>query len=183
MATRKLIADISSEDSQILKMDSINRYIVNSNNDWQFIFNANSEFTNSVQILKIAAEFDTDNLSKIRMTAYLYNTTNGTIDNASSCSFKIFRVEKLVDPRWNDNLVTNISGTQDSNSYYFADIDTSSITGANLDGDTTLMIEATIIRLGRSYKDRVYINHLGVYDSIVRLRQDVEWLDLSKLDE
>jgi hypothetical protein len=183
MATRKLVAHHNTKHNQILKMDSISRFIVNDSPKWQFIFNANSEFTNSTQVAKVTAEFDTSNLSKIRVTGYLYNPANGTVDNADSCSVKLFRVEKQVNPRWNEVLVTTLSTTQDANSYYFVDIDTSSITGANLDGDTTLMLEATITRLGRTYRERVYVNHLGVYDSIIRLRQDVEWLDISKLDE
>lgn len=183
MATRKLIAQHNTKHNQILKMDSISRFIVNDCHKWQFLFNANSDFTNSTQVAKVAAEFDTSNFNKIRVTGYLYNPYNGTIDNANTCSFKIFRVRKLVNPRWDDLLVYTTSGVQDSNSYYYSEIDLSSITGAELDGDTTLMIEVTIDRLGRLYRERVYVNHLGVYDSIVRLRQAVQWLEISKLDE
>ena len=52
-----------------------------------------------------------------------------------------------------------------------------------MDGDTTLMIEGVAIRSGVTYRDRIYVNHLGVYDSIIRLRNAVDFLDITKLDE
>jgi len=39
-----------------------------------------------------------------------------------------------------------------------------------------------MLRWGRTYKNKIYINHLGVYDSIVRLKNDIEFLDISKQD-
>lgn len=183
MATRKLVAQTNPKNNQILKMDSIQRFIVNDAPKWQFLFNAGSDLTNSVQIPKIAAEFDNSDRDSIRVIGYLYNTTSGTVDNASTCEFKIFRVATTLSPKWDDVPLYTVFGVQESNSYFFSDIDLSDLPGADLDGDTTLMVEVLITRLGRTYRDRLYINHLGVYDSIIRLRQDVEWLDISKLDE
>lgn len=183
MATRKLVAQTRSKNNQILKMDSIQRFIVNDAPKWQFIFNAASDLTNSVQVPKIAVELDTSDLDSIRVVGYLYNTVSGTVDNASTCTFKVFRVSNELSPKWNDILIHTEVGVQEPNSYFLVDIPLSNLPGTQLDGDTTLMIEVLIVRSGRSYRDRLYVNHLGVYDSIVRLRQDVEWLDLSKLDE
>jgi hypothetical protein len=45
------------------------------------------------------------------------------------------------------------------------------------------MIEATIIRLGLTYRERVYLNHLGIFDSVTRLKRDVDFLSISKKDE
>jgi hypothetical protein len=177
--TRKFVAQ-DQEECQILKMDHLKRFIVNEEEDWQFLFGPNSELLNSSRKIKIAAEFDTNSLNKLRLAGYLYDADTGSTSSSSSCVFSIFLITQ---PTWNEVFILNVPGTMLYNSYYFAEANLNLLTGANLDGDSTLMIEATAIRLGRTYRDRVYVNHLGVYDSIVRLRKEVQFLDLTKLDE
>ena len=53
--TRKLVAQDANEENQWLKVDNAQRFIVNDNNDWQFLFGPNSTPTNSTQVLKLAA--------------------------------------------------------------------------------------------------------------------------------
>lgn len=180
---RKLVAHSSNEDMIWLKVDHTSRFIQNYSEEWQFLFGIDSVLSNSTQVLKIAAQLDTNTLDKIRVIGYLYNPVNGTIDNAASVQFKIYKVTDITTPKWDDQLLTTVTGTVQYNNYHFVDILISSLSGVNLDGDTSLMIEATAERLGVTYKDRIYVNHLGVYDSIIRLRQDVEFLDITKLDE
>lgn len=181
--TRTLLAQDENDVNQWLKVDHSSRYIVNDSPEWQFLFGPNSSLSNSSQVIKLAAQLDTITMDKIRIIGYLYNSRNGTIDNAGSVVFKVYKVADITTPKWDDQLLTTISGTLQSNSYYFTDILISSLTGTNLDGDTTLMVEGTATRLGVTYRDRIYVNHLGVYDSIVRLKNDVEYLDISKVDE
>lgn len=180
---RKWVAQNDSEENQWLKIDHASRYIVNHNPEWQPIFNVNSTLTNSSQVIKLAAQLDTTTLDKIRIMGYLYNPVNGTVDNAASIIFNVYRVEDITTPKWNDVFIVALTGDLQSNSYYFKDINMTSLTGTNLDGDTTLMIEGVATRLGVTYRDRIYVNHLGVYSSVVRLRQDVEFLDVTKQDE
>lgn len=180
---RKWVAQDNSEENQWLKIDHATRYIVNNNPEWQPLFNINSTLSNSQQVLKLAAQLDTSTLDKIRLTGYLYNPINGNIDNAASVTFKIYKVSDITNPKWNDDLITTISGTLQSNSYYFSDINVTALTGTNLDGDTTLMIEGVAVRLGVTYRDRIYVNHLGIYSSVVKLRNDIEFLDATKQDE
>lgn len=180
---RKWVAQHDSEENQWLKIDHASRYIVNHVPEWQPIFNVNSTLTNSSQVIKIAAQLDTNTLDKIRIMGYLYNPINGTVDNAASIIFNVYRVADITTPKWDDQLITTLTGDLQSNSYYFKDINMTSLTGTSLDGDTTLMIEGVATRLGVTYRDRIYVNHLGVYSSVVRLRQDVEFLDVVKQDE
>jgi hypothetical protein len=180
---RKWIAQDENDCNQWLKIDHSSRYIINHSPEWQPIFNTNSTLSNSSQVLKLAAQLDTNTLDKIRMIGYLYNPVTGTIDSAAGVTFSIYKVVDITTPKWDDQLITSVGGIFQSNSYYFKDILISALTGANLDGDTTLMIEGVATRLGITYRDRIYVNHLGVYDSIIRLRNDVEFLDVTKLDE
>jgi hypothetical protein len=144
------------------------------------LFGPNSELSNSSQTVKVAAEFDTSDLSSIRLTSYLYNAVSGGVDNSASCQFHIYKVST---PVWSETLIHTVPGVLQYNSYWFADVDLTNLPSAELDGDTTLMIEVLVTRLSETYRDRIYVNHLGVYDSIVRLKNDVEFLDITKLDE
>lgn len=181
--TRKLLAQDNNEENQWLDVDHDSRYIVNVSPEWQFLFGPNSALSTSSREIKLAAQLDTSTLDKIRIVGYLYNSANASTDSAASATFSIYRVEDITTPKWNEVFITNLTGVEQSNNYYFADIAISSITGASLDGDTTLMIEGTVTRSGVTYRDRIYVNHLGVYDSVVRLRNAVDFLDITKLDE
>lgn len=179
---KRIVAQDDNDDNQWLKVDHNSRYIVNDMDDWQWLFGPNSFLSASKQIIKIGAELDTNTLDKIRIVGYLYNTTHGSIDTAATVSFNIYRVVDATIPKWDDQLITTLSGTHQINNYFFQDISISALTGTNLDGETTLMIEAVATRLGSTYRDRLYVNHLGVYDSIVRLRQEVDFLSITKKD-
>lgn len=177
--TRKLISQ--SEDSvQILRMDNETRYIVNDCDCWQMLFNGNSAFTSSNQVVKIAAEFDVEDLESIRFVSYLYNSVTGAVDNASTCSFV---VSKVIQPGWEETILYSFPGTIQPNNYFFADIATSLLDEDILDGQGTLVIDTVITRLSSTYRERVYINHLGIYDSFLRLKNKVNFLEITKKDE
>lgn len=177
--TRKLVAQ-NQDECQVLKMDSIKRYIVNDGHDWQILLGPNSELTVSSQVVKLSAQFNKDDLNSVRIAAYLYNPITGATDNSASCTFSIY---KVVNPNWSDIYLTTVSGSQLPNQYWYYNLPLSSIPSVELDGSDSIMIEAVITRLSQTYRDRIYINHLGVYDSIVRLKQDIEYLDITKQDE
>jgi len=177
---RKLIAHDENCDNQWLKVDSASRYIENNSEDWQFLFGPNSEFSASQQIVKIAAEFDKLNLDSIYFTSYLYNQRTGNVDNASSCLLNVY---KVTNPNWSESIIYTASVPILPNQHFYVDVPLASLAGVDFEGGDVLLIESTIVRLGVTYRDRQYVNHLGVYDSILRLRQDIEFLDITKLDE
>jgi len=177
---RRLVSQADSEDAQILGMDSSKRLIVNDTGYWQLLFGPDSLLTNNHLGIKIAVEFDTNDLESVRFLAYLYDPQTGAIGRSGTVTFNVYIVGQ---PSWTETLVATFAGAEQFNSYFLADILASSLSPANLDGDTTLMIEAVITRNSDTYRDRVYLNHLGVYDSIIRLRNKVNYLDIVKLDE
>lgn len=177
---RKLLAHDDNDDNQWLKIDHLSRYIVNSEDDWQFLFGVDSNLSASVQIIKIGAKLDTTTFDNIKLTAYLYSNNNGSVANASSCVFRLFKVETTT---WTETLKATINGSLLFNNYFYANPTFSSLSDFNFDGEDTLMVEAEIIRNGVKQLDRVYINHLGIYDSVVRLKQDINFLELTKKDE
>lgn len=177
--SRKIIAQDDNDDNQWLKVDHDSRYIVNDMDDWQFLFGPNSALTNSTQIIKIAAKFNENSFNNIQIAAYLFDQKNGTIANAADCTFKIYRI---TDPNWTETLITTVSSTQLANSYFYANPVLSDLAPIDFQGGESIMIEATAYRSGIVYRDRIYLNHLGIYDNVLRLRRDVEFLDITKKD-
>jgi len=176
--SRRFVAQ-DQDDNQILKMDHDSRYIVNNDPDWQFLFGPNSQLSNSVLILKLTAKFNEQSFDNIQIIGYLYDTFNASVASAGTGMFKIYRVQA---PDWTEVLISTVSGTQLANNYFYNNVLLSSLAPTDFDGGESIMIEGSLTRLGVTYRDRVYLNHLGVYDNITRLRADVEFLDISKKD-
>lgn len=177
--TKKLVAQDDNDDNQWLKVDHSSRYITNDMDDWQFLFGPNSALSASNQIIKIAARFDDSTFSNLKVIAYLFDQQNASVGNAASCQFKFYQI---TTPDWTEVLLSTVNGAQLANNYFYLNPSLVSFSPINFFGGDTLMIEGTIVRLGVTYRDRVYINHLGIYDNVTRLRQDVEFLDITKKD-
>lgn len=175
---KKFVAQ-DNEEAQPLRINSSKRFIVNDNNDWQFLFGPDSAFTTTAKQLKVAAEFDKTDFSSIRLAGYLYDPTFGTISNLATCQFRVFLVNT---PTWTEQLIGTFTGTQIFNSYFFVDVPAASLSPIDFFGGDTIMIEAVATRLAVTFRERIYVNHLGILDNVSRLRSDVEFLDITKQD-
>jgi len=175
---RTLVAQDENDDNQWLRVDHRTRFIQNSSTEWQFLFGPDSVLNNSSQITKIAARFDDNTFNNIQITAYLYDKETASIASGANCTFSVY---KVVTPDWTEQFIGSYVGTVLPSTYFYT-TQTLSTLGLDFLGGDTLMIEATIMRLGLPYRDRIYVNHLGIYDNVTRLRQDVEFLDITKKD-
>lgn len=176
---RKLVAQSDNQDVQWLKIDNNSRYIENHSADFQFLFGPNSALNTSDQILKISARFDDSTFTNLKVIGYLYDPQNNSVANAATCEFKFYRI---TTPDWTEQLVLTASGTQLSNNYFYLNPTTSSLSPIDFFGGDSLMVQATVNRSGTIYRDRIYVNHLGIYDNVTRLRQDVDFLNITKAD-
>ena len=52
-----------------------------------------------------------------------------------------------------------------------------------LSGFECYAIEVLALRRRKSFNKKIWFNHLGVYDSVIRLRHDVDRLEILKVDE
>ncbi len=176
---RRLIAHDENVDNQWLKVDHSSRYIENDSEEWQFLFGPNSSLSTSTQVVKIAAKFNEDTFDNIQIVTYLYDTKNATIANSTDCTFTIYKISA---PDWTETLVTSLNGTQLGNSYFYINPVLSTLTPVDFQGGESIMVEVSMLRLGITYRDRAYFNHLGIYDSVIRLRNEVQFLDITKKD-
>ncbi len=177
---RRLLAQDDNDDNQWLKVDHSSRYVVNDMDDWQFLFGPNSSLNAGTLSTKIAAKFNEDTFDNIQIIAYLRNIQNFGISGASGCTFKIYRIGA---PNWTETLIATIPGVLQSNNYFYANPNLSSLSPIDFRGGESIMIEATVTRFTEGYTDRIYVNHLGIYDNVTRLRQEVEFLDITKKDQ
>lgn len=177
---RRIVAQDDTQEAQWLKIDHSSRYIQNHSEEWQFLFGPDSVLSTSNQIVKIAAKFDETSFNNIKITAYLYDQQNGTIGNAAACVFKVY---SITGTNWTETLLSTINGTQLPNFYFYTNPTLAALGSIDFQGGDSIMIEATVTRLSTTYRDRIYVNHLGIYDNVTRLRGDVEFLEVTKKDE
>lgn len=162
------------EDCQFLKLPLINQVILHEGDDVQTITNLSGEIvTNSIFI---GGEFNTATMDGIRLAAYIMQN-NTTVLSSSSCTFNIY---KITTPNWTETLLYTTSGSVQLNNYFFASIDEATL-GLLLDGDPTLMVEAVMVRLGKTYKNRVYLNQLGIFDSYLKQRRQLNIIQASEI--
>lgn len=177
---RKILAHGDNEDNLWLKVDHDSRYIENDTEEWQFLFGPDSALNNADQIVKLAAKFNDSTFNNIQIAAYLYDQKNNAISSAANCQFDIYRVSA---PDWTEVYLTTLTGSQLPNNYFYSNPTLAALGTIDFFGGDTLMIQATMTRLGLVYRDRIYVNHLGIFDNVSRLRGDVEFLEVTKKDE
>lgn len=168
-----------NEDCQPLRIYGTPRVIINNSKDWQLLFNADSQLIRAVRVLKIAGEYDKATLDHIRLAAYLYIANTGNTSRAESCIFNFYKITG----QWTETKILSLSATELPNGYWYADIPSSSISDIDLDGSSSVMVEVFLKRLKDTYRDRVYLNAIGIFGNAVMLRNDVDFLDISKVDE
>lgn len=176
--TRRFVPTSTGQKQQWLKVDHKTRYASVLSDKWLTLLGPDSSLSTSDQQVKLAARFNDSTFSNIQISAYLYDKNNGATASASSCLLQVYKVDV---PNWTETFITDLTATVQPNSYFYANPTVTSL-GLSFQGGDTLMIEAVITRLGITYRDRVYVNHLGIYDNVTRLRQDVEFLEVTKKD-
>lgn len=92
-------------------------------------------------------------------------------------------VLNVVNPaNWTETFISNVVAT-DSNGTHTAAINQATLGSNELSGKQVYSVSVEITRKRFKYRKKIYVNHLGCFDSLIRLRQNVELLEIEKLDE
>lgn len=91
-------------------------------------------------------------------------------------------VYRVADDSWNKTLIGSLTLTEHEPSVYSAFASNAFLGINELSGAETYLLEAKLRRRSRVFTKRQYFNHLGCFDNILQLRQQVEILTLTKLD-
>lgn len=124
------------------------------------------------------AKFNSDLMNGIQISGSLIR--NGLNYGCTISEFKLYRVS---DSGWSESFIANIPASQVSHGVFSGYINQSTLSSNELSGSECYSVSCIASRVRRKFYNKIFINHIGCYDSIVRLRSDIELLSLTKLDE
>lgn len=155
--------------------------IVTPNVDYNSIVFRNTQRLTSANDIRVVvwAKLDSDTGDHLHTRFYL--TDNKVILSGGSCAFKIYAVS--LDNTYAETEIFSGSATIQSDGSFVLDIPYSSFTPTTeLDGERTILISSSITRRSKTYRSKEYFNHIGIYDNVLRLRNKVKFLEITKKD-
>lgn len=182
MAARRIKLTTNNKYTQTLKLRTGRKLVITPNNDYNSImFTTQHRAVSPKEYqLNLWAKFAQDSFDGIHIKSFIEKDSE--VFQSTNYTFDIYTVDK--DSNWAETLVATKSGVPLGDGSFKCHVTSSEFPSTvDLDGEITLAIRSTCFRMGRKYTKKIFINHMGVYDSIVRLRQDIEFLDITKLDE
>lgn len=128
--------------------------------------------------LNIHAKFNADDMNGIQVLVNL--ESNGNVSNSEITSAKLYRVDEAD---WSDTFVSDITLSNDGSGIFTGDLDQSDLGLNELSGMETYSIVVEASRKRKKFKSKVWFNHIGCFDNILRARNEIRYLNSTKLDE
>jgi hypothetical protein len=180
MASRRVAMLTNNQYVQPLKLSFTNKKVIAPCAAYNSILTKTSfeKPTNKDFKVKAWLRFNSDTLNGVQMIASLIRGKNAKA--IGSCTFKIYSVS--VTDNWEELLLVTVSGNEINGNRFSASVPESSLAPTSLTGELTYRMEVEVTRQNKLYTDNFYFNHIGIYDSFVRLKSDVEFLDIIKVD-
>jgi hypothetical protein len=181
MASRKVMMLTNNKYTQPLKASFNNKKIIAPNAAYNSIATKVSfeKPTNKDFKVKAWMRFNSDTFDGVQMIGSLVRGKNAK--SIATCNFKIYSVD--VSNTWAETLLVSVAGTDVGGNRFSANTPESTLAPTTLTGELTYKLEVEITRLGKIYSDVFYFNHIGIYDTAVRLRKRIDFLAITKLDE
>ena len=181
MASRRVMMLTNNQYVQPLKVSFNNKKVITPNAAYNSIVTKSSFEKLSNKDFKIKAwmRFNSDTFDGVQMVGSLFRGKNAK--TSASCTFRIYSVD--VDNTWAETLLVTATGSDVGGNKFSASTPESSLAPTALTGELTYKMEVEITRLGKTYTDAFYFNHIGIYDTTVRLRKRIDFLAITKLDE
>jgi hypothetical protein len=181
MASRRVMMLTNNQYVQPLKLSFNNKKVITPNAAYNSIVTKVSfeKPTNKDFKVKAWMRFNSDTFDGVQMVASLVNGKNTR--TIAGCTFRIYSVD--VDNTWAETLLVTTTGSNVGDNKFSASTPESSLAPTALTGELTYKMEVELTRLGKTYTDVFYFNHVGIYDTTVRLRKRIDFLAITKLDE
>jgi len=181
MASRRVMMLTNNQYVQPLKLSFNNKKVITPNAAYNSIVTKVSFEKPTDKDFKVKAwmRFNSDTFDGVQMIGSLFRGKSAK--TIASCTFRIYSVN--VDNTWAETLLVTVAGSNVGGNKFSASTPESSLAPTALTGELTYKMEVELTRLGKTYTDAFYFNHIGIYDSFIRLKNDVEFLDITKLDE
>lgn len=130
-----------------------------------------------VYALNIHAKFNSDLIEGFRIQAGLFR--DGSLVSSYIESFDLYITDG---DDYDKTFIASFTPVQ-VGQYWEFNVSQSLLDPLEATGAETFYIECKAQRKRKSYKACAYFNHIGVFDSIFRLKNKVTFLDLTKADE
>lgn len=127
--------------------------------------------------LEIAAKFNSSAMQGLTVQVSLQSAYRKASVKVSA--IRLYRVSNLTYASTFINSFTPTLSGQD----WVLTLTQSQLGSNELSGAETYLVEAVAQRRIKKYRAQMYVNHLGAWDSINRLRQAMEYAQITKLDE
>lgn len=128
--------------------------------------------------LRLHAKFNTLSMNGIQISGELLN--HGKAVSSLITGFNVYAVSETD---WSETFIGTALAILTGGNFYSAYMSQSTLGSNELSGREVYRIECTAYRLRKSFKKYVYFNHLGCFDSINRLRQYADQINILKVDE
>lgn len=122
--------------------------------------------------------FNTDSMNGLRVIMQLED--RGDL-RASANAY--FRLNSVSESSWSETLIDEFVPTEFSPGFFSIEIPQSQLGGNELSGLEVYSVEMFAWRKRTVFTKKLWFNHLGVFDSIWRLRRQSEASEILKLDE
>jgi len=182
MARTRYKLTINNNYVQPLKLGINSNLVITPNVNYNSVlFSSRHERLPKILSTKVFlwAKFSSDNFDGINCLSKLLK--NEKEISAENCTISVFSIEN--NNTWQETLLnTKVINLQQN--VFKIDFSQNEL-GINTEllGETTFKLECSITRLGKTFKKVIYLNHLGVYESVFKLQQDVDFLFVTKKDE
>jgi len=88
----------------------------------------------------------------------------------------------LADSGFTKTFIADVTMTESSAGLFVGTVDQATLALNELSGRETYFIECKFSRVRKKYSKGIYFNHLGIYDSVNRLKHETEFLQITKVD-
>jgi hypothetical protein len=180
MATRRIKMLTNNNYTQPLKVCFKKKVVITPNAAYNSIVTNVKHRACPTDDFKIQswAKFDAENFDGIQVFAGLFKRKS--FGSAASCTFKIYSIS--VDDNWTETLLSTQSGTALGDGRFRGIFNEASLNPVEQTGEITFKLEVELTRLGKTYSETYFFNHLGIYGSFIRLSQEVDFLSITKKD-
>jgi hypothetical protein len=181
MASRRVMMLTNNQYVQPLKLSFNNKKVITPNAAYNSIVTKVSfeKPTNKDFKVKAWMRFNSDTFDGVQMIGSLFRGKSAK--TIASCTFRIYSVD--INNTWAETLLVTTTGSDVGENRFSANTPESTLAPTTLTGELTYKLEVEITRLGKTYSDIFYFNHIGIYDTAIRLRKRIDFLAITKLDE
>ncbi len=103
-------------------------------------------------------------------------------DNTLQSNLDHFILSSVNPANWAETFIANIVPVS-TNGIHTGVINQATLLTHELSGKQVYSVSVEMSRKRFKFRKKIYVNHLGCFDSIIRLRQNVEHLEIEKVDE